>query len=138
MQAIESGTLPPVSFYKPSGEYDSHPGYAKLQSGEDHLFELVNKIEHSKLWKDSVVIVTFDDAGGFFDHVTPPKVDRFGPGERVPTLIISPFARHGFVDHTTYDTTSILKLIESKFNLRPLTKRDEKANNMLNSLTITP
>ncbi len=67
-----------------------------------------------------VVVITYDENGGFWDHVAPPKGDRFGPGTRVPTLIISPFARHGLVDHTLYDTTSILRLITRRFGLPEL------------------
>lgn len=131
---IALGKLPAVVFYKPIGEFDLHPGYSNLENSEEHVFGLIHKIEHSPLWKDSVIIVTFDDAGGFYDHVMPPRIDRFGPGERIPTLIISPFAKRGYIDHTTYDTTSILKLIEEKYNLKPLTKRDAKANDLLNAL----
>jgi phospholipase C len=132
--AIESGTLPAVAFYKPIGEVDLHPGYARLKESEDHVFGLVRKIEQSAAWKDSIIIITFDDTGGFWDHVPPPKFDRFGPGERVPALIVSPFAKKGFVDHTTYDTTSILKLIETKYDLKPLSDRDAKANDLTNAL----
>jgi len=131
---IEKGTLPPVSFYKPLGKVDMHPGYAQITESEAHIFDLVHKIEKSPAWKDSFIIITFDDAGGFWDHVPPPKGDRFGPGERIPTVIISPFAKRGFVDHTTYDTTSILKLIETKFGLKPLGDRDAKANDLTNAL----
>ena len=131
---IEKGDLPAVTFYKPLGNVDAHPGYARLIESEDHVFDLVAKIEKSPLWRDSIIIVTFDDTGGFWDHVAPPKGDRFGPGERTPTLIISPFAKRGFIDHRTYDTTSILKLIESKYGLQPLGERDAKANNLSNAL----
>jgi phospholipase C len=132
--AITAGKLPPVSFFKPLAKDDMHPGYSKLHSAEEHVFGLIQKIEQSPLWNDSVIIVTFDDAGGFWDHVPPPKGDRFGPGERIPTLIISPFSRKGFVDHTVYDTTSILKLIETKFGLKPLGTRDAKAHDLTNAL----
>jgi phospholipase C len=134
--AIESGNLPSVAFYKPIGEFNLHPGYSNMANSEEHIFKLIDKIEHSPQWKSTIVIVTFDDAGGFYDHVMPPKVDRFGPGERVPTLIISPFAKRGFIDHTIYDTTSILKLIEEVWRLPPLTKRDAQANDMLNALEV--
>lgn len=134
IKAIEDGTLPAISFYKPIGEVDLHPGYSRLKDSEEHVFGLVHQIEQSNLWKDSLIIVTFDDAGGFWDHVPPPQGDRFGPGVRVPTIIISPFAKKGFIDHTTYDTTSILKLIETKYGLEPLAERDAKANYLSNSL----
>ena len=70
-------------------------------------------IEQSPIWSKSIVIVTFDENGGYWDHVPPPKIDRWGPSTRVPTVIISPFAKKGFIDHTTYDSTAILKLIET-------------------------
>jgi phospholipase C len=111
-----------------------HPGYSRLKESEDHVFALVRKIEQSPLFRDSIIIVTFDDAGGWWDHVPPPKGDRFGPGERIPTLIISPFAKKGFIDHTTYDTTSILKLIETKYDLKPLGTRDANAGDLRNTL----
>lgn len=130
LSAIAAGTLPPVSFYKPNGPEDWHPAYAPLDDGQKHVFDIVRAIEASALWKDSVIIVTFDDTGGFWDHVAPPAGDRFGPGERVPTLIISPFARMHTVDHTVYDTTSILKLIEERFGLAPLGERDAKARSL--------
>lgn len=131
---IDQGRLPPVAFYKPIGALNEHPGYADLMSGEKHIAELLQKLEKSPLWKDMVVIVTYDENGGFWDHVPPPKGDQFGPGSRVPALIISPFARKGFVDHTVYDTTSLLKLIEQRHRLAPLTKRDGNAVGLENAL----
>jgi phospholipase C len=83
-----------------------------------------------------VVIVTYDEHGGFWDHVPPPKGDRWGPGSRVPTLIISPFSRGGHIDHTEYETNSILKLIETRFGLAPLGPRDAGANNLIRALNL--
>jgi phospholipase C len=134
IKAIETGTLPAVSFYKPIGALNEHPGYADLISVEQHIADLLARIEASSQWKNTLVIVTYDENGGFWDHVAPPKKDRWGPSTRVPTLIISPFAKRGFVDHTEYDTTSILKLIETRFSLKPLTDRDADANNFSNAL----
>ena len=79
------------------------------------------------------VIVTYDENGGFWDHVAPPKRDRWGPGVRVPTIVASPFAKTGFVDHTSYDPTSILSLIELRHGLVPLTDADTKATPLLNA-----
>jgi phospholipase C len=76
------------------------------------------------------VIVTYDENGGFWDHVPPAQMDRWGRGTRVPAIVISPFARAGFVDHTDYDTTSILALIERRWSLAPLGARDAAAANM--------
>jgi phospholipase C len=131
---IEKGELPPVVFYKPVGELNEHPGYADLLSGDQHVADLLAKLERSKLWKDSLVIVTYDENGGFWDHAAPPKLDRWGPGSRVPALIISPFAKRGYVDHTVYDTSSLLKLIETRFGLAPLGERDAAANDLSNAL----
>jgi phospholipase C len=131
---IKRGRLPPVAFYKPIGELNEHPGYADVISGEKHIAELLKQIEHSPIWKDAVVIVTYDEYGGFWDHVPPPAGDRWGPGSRIPTIIASPFAKRGYVDKTVYDTTSILKLIENRFGLEPLGERDRKANDLSNAL----
>jgi phospholipase C len=133
---IDRGDLPAVTFYKPPGSLNEHPGYADVVAGERHVAEIINRIERSQVWKDSVIIVTYDENGGFWDHAAPPQKDRWGPGSRVPTLVISPFAKRGFVDHTEYDTTSILKLIETRYGLEPLTARDASAGNLTNALNI--
>lgn len=127
---LKEGTLPAVSFYKPSGDSNWHPGYADVTTGDAHFAKIMKAIEESPVWKSSVVIVTFDENGGYWDHVPPPKGDRWGPGVRVPTLIISPFARRHFVDHTAYDTTSILRFIEARFGLEPLGERDRAAGDL--------
>jgi phospholipase C len=75
--------------------------------------------------------VTWDDFGGFYDHVPPPDVDKYGYGPRVPAIVISPYSRAGKICHTTFDFTSPLKLIETKFGLQSLTARDGKSNDML-------
>jgi len=131
---IETGHLPEVSFYKPIGEFNEHPGYSSVAAGERHAADLVKLIENSPIWADSLVIITYDENGGLWDHVAPPKKDRWGPGSRVPTLIISPFAKRGFIDHTEYDTTSILKLIETRYGIAPLASRDGAAADMTNAL----
>jgi acid phosphatase len=117
---IEKGDMPQVVFYKPQGTLNQHPGYADIVSGDEHIAQLIGKIKASPLWSSSVIIVTYDENGGFWDHVAPPKGDRWGPGTRIPTIIVSPFAKRGYVDHTPYDTTSIIKLITRRFALEPL------------------
>ncbi len=131
--AIKDGSLPAVSFVKPLGAENEHPGYATTDQGEKHVASLIDQIKNSPLWKDTAIIITYDENGGFWDHVAPPKIDKWGPGSRVPALIISPFARKGFVDHTQMDTTSILAFIENRFGLQPLADRDRAANNMLSA-----
>ena len=134
--AIRTGTLPAVTFYKPIGADDQHPGYASLVRGDYHTAQIIDEIQRSPIWNDTVIIVTYAGNGGIWDHVAPPKVDRWGPGMRVPTIIISPFAKRHFVDHTTYDTTSILKLIETRWHLPPLGDRDARAADLTNSLQL--
>lgn len=136
--AASAGALPAVSFYKPVGKYNQHPFYADLKSGDEHVADVVARLRESPNWKDMLIIVAADENGGAWDHVAPPQVDRFGPGARVPALIISPFAKKGFVDHTIYDTTSILKTIETRFGLAPLTTRDAKAHDLRNALEPEP
>ena len=128
VKAVETGTLPAVSFVKPFGPETQHPGYADITSGDHHAAELLRKIIASPQWGSTAVIVTYDEFGGFWDHVAPPKGDRWGPGTRIPALIVSPLAKRNHVDHTVYDTTSILAFIEKRFGLEPLTDRDAKAD----------
>ena len=110
LQALTTpNNLPAVSFIKPLGPDNEHPGYANLTQGQQHVADLVSAVQNSPYWADTAIIITYDENGGRWDHVAPPMVDRWGPGTRVPTIIISPFAKKGFVDHTQYDTTSILK-----------------------------
>jgi phospholipase C len=117
---IERGVLPAVAFYKPQGSLNEHPGYTDVLSGDTHIAALLAKIKASPLWASSAVIVTYDENGGFWDHAPPPPGDRWGPGSRVPAIIVSPYAKRGHVDHTVYDTTSILKFITRRFGLEPL------------------
>ena len=102
--------------------------------GEKHLEELIDDIRNGPDWNDCVIIITYDEHGGFWDHVAPPKIDKWGPGSRVPAIIISPFAKKHFVDHTQYETVSILSLIEKRWGLKPLSARDRKANPFLNAM----
>jgi phospholipase C len=130
---IQNNSLPSVSFLKPLGEENEHPGYADPAEGDMHTAQLIDLIRKSPAWQDTAIIITYDENGGFWDHVAPPAIDKWGPGSRVPTLIISPYAKKGFVDHTQYDTTSILKFIEKRWDLAPLTTRDASTNDMSNA-----
>lgn len=120
MAAIEAGTLPPVSFYKPQGDLNMHAGYASVEAGDEHLAKVVEALQASPLWPNTLVVITVDENGGWWDHVAPPKGDRWGPGTRIPAIIVSPHAKKGFVDHTMYDTGSILRLLTRRFGLRQL------------------
>ena len=131
--ALTTGGLPSVSFVKPLGANNEHPGYASLLQGQQNVVDLVGRVQASPYWEDTVIIITYDENGGRWDHVAPPRGDRWGPGTRVPTIIVSPYAKKGFVDHATYDTTAILKLIEMRWNLSPLGTRDAAANPISNA-----
>jgi acid phosphatase len=120
IKAIDSGELPQVAFYKPQGNLNEHAGYADVLDGDRHIAEIISHLQKSAQWAHMVVIVTYDENGGFWDHAAPPKGDRWGPGLRIPALIVSPYAKRGFVDHTLYDTTSILRFISRRFALPPL------------------
>jgi len=133
MTALQSGTLPAVSFVKPIGEENEHPGYADLAKGQQHVADLVAAIQASPVWHDTAIVITYDENGGRWDHVAPPKEDKWGPGTRVPTIIVSPYARKGFVDYTPYETVSILKFIETRWNLQALGERDAHANDLTNA-----
>jgi acid phosphatase len=124
----KAGKLPAVTFYKPQGNLNMHAGYADVASGDHHLVHVVKTLQKSPQWQNMVVIVTVDENGGWWDHVPPPRGDRWGPGTRIPALVVSPFAKRGHVDHTVYDTGSILRLITRVFDLdmlEGLRERDE-------------
>jgi len=134
--AAKAGTLPAVSFVKPLGKNNEHPGYANLMDGENHTVELINDVLNGPNGKDAVIIITYDENGGFWDHVAPPKIDtKWGPGTRVPAIIISPFAKTSYVDHTQYETISILAFIEKRWGLTPLNDRDKNANPLSSAFT---
>jgi phospholipase C len=99
----------------------------------DYVSYLVNQVMQSQYWQSSAIIITWDDYGGFYDHVAPPVIDSYGEGFRVPTLIISPWAKHGYVDHTVYEFGSMLKLAETIFNVPSLGTRDSTSNDMMNA-----
>ena len=113
----------------PLARRTSTPG-TPTSRGEQHTAELVEAVRSSHDWKKTAIVVTYDENGGFWDHVAPPVVDRWGPGTRVPTIVISPRARRDFVDHESYDTTSILATIERRYGLAPLSTRDAAANDL--------
>ncbi len=126
-QASE-GSLPQVVFYKPQGNFNQHPGYTNVTAGDAHIVDLIAKLQASPQWQNMVVVITWDEFGGQWDHVAPPKGDLIGPGTRIPALVISPIANKGTVDHTQYDTASVLRLITRRFGLDKLpglTQRDQ-------------
>ena len=120
LQDASAGTLPAVSFYKPQGNLNQHAGYANVADGDAHIAAVIAKLQASPQWKNMLVVVTYDENGGFWDHKAVPTGDAWGPGTRVPALIVSPWARHGVVDHTQYDTASTLRFITRRWGLETL------------------
>src|SRR5947207_13785865 len=114
-------TTPAVSYIYPSGDSERAPDPISL--GQQRVTSIVTAIQRSPAWSSSAILVTWSDWGGYYDHVRPPQVDSHGYGFRVPMLVISPFARAGFVDHTTSDFSSILKFIEGTYSLRSEERR---------------
>ena len=125
---IANNALPSVVWINPA--QSEHPPQ-DVKEGEKNTVSLVNEIMQSDYWNSTAIFITWDDWGGWYDHVPPPQVDKFGYGFRAPLLIISPYAKQGFVDHTLSDHTSILKFIETLFSLSPLAERDAKANDLM-------
>jgi phospholipase C len=135
--AVQTSALPAVAFVKFLGLLNEHPGYSDVAKSEKHAVDLINAIMASDNWKDTAIILTYDENGGQWDHVAPPTTDKWGPGTRVPTIIISPYAKKGYVDPTPYDTTSILATIEHRWGLDPLTSRDAAITDLANAFDFT-
>jgi phospholipase C len=143
-----AGELPQVSFVDPrfAGEDqgasgDDHP-HADIRVGEYFMYQVYKAVTTSPAWRHTVLVVNFDEWGGFFEHVPPPLAPDVNPdyqqrGFRVPCLLISPFARRSYVSHAVYDHTSILKMIEWRWDLQALSVRDAKANNLADELDLS-
>ena len=126
---IEAGALPPVTWITPRFEYSEHPEYSMCW-GERFTTQVVDALMENGYWEDTAIFITWDDWGGFYDHVDPPVVDGFGLGFRVPTITLSPFAKEGYRDHKLGEFSSILRFIENNWDLGSLTARDRKGNDM--------
>lgn len=130
---IQNGQLPAVSWIVQGFDDSDHPPHS-LCRGESYTVNQINALMQSPYWNSSAIFLAWDDWGGFYDHYPPPPPpDQFAFGPRVPMIIISPFAKPGYISHTPYEFTSILKFIEEDFGLDPMTSRDANANDMLDS-----
>ncbi|MGH2694536.1 MAG: phospholipase C [Actinomycetota bacterium] len=128
---IRQERLRKISWVVPGPGVNEHPGGPSVCVGENWTVQHINAIMRSKYWKNTVIFITWDDFGGFYDHQPPPHYDIMGLGPRVPMLIISPWTKHGFVDKTVYEFSSVLTFIETIFGLECMTPRDCQAANML-------
>ncbi len=142
LHAAKTGKLPAVSFVKPLGNDNEHPGYASEPNGSDHLVDLIKAIENGPQAKNTLIVVTYDEFGGQWDHVSPPGMgntqgahDEFGPGTRIPALVIGRRIEESGVDHTVYDTTSIMRTIEAQWHLQPVASRDAVVNDLRSAVS---
>ncbi len=132
VQDAASGKLPAVSWLVSPYTLSEHPP-ASSCAGENWTVQQINAVMQGPDWNSTVIFLAWDDFGGFYDHVSPPVLDQFGLGARVPLIIISPYAKSAYISHTQYEFSSFLAFTEWLFGLSPLTTRDSKANNMLDS-----
>ena len=126
---LENGTLPAVAYIAPAGASEHPPG--SIRSGQKFVKSLIQALMRSSAWDSSAFLVTYDDWGGWYDHVPPPQVDEHGYGMRVPAFMVSPYAKRGHIDSTVLDFTSIMTFIEQNWGIEPLAERDAKSNNFL-------
>ena len=141
---VESGQMPQVSWVIPEEPYNEHPGAGKsVCAGENWFVHLVNTVMRSKYWKETAIVLVWDDFGGFYDHMVPPQYDIMGLGPRTPALIISPWTKRGdnpkggFIDHTEYEFSSVLRFIEDLHGLEPMTDRDRRASPLAGAFDFT-
>jgi phospholipase C len=128
---LQNGALPSVSYIIPSGASEHPP--SNLMSGQRFVKNILQELMRSSAWESSAFMLAYDDWGGWFDHVNPIQVDQYGYGPRVPAILVSPYAKNHYIDHTILDFTSILKFIEQNWNIAPLATRDTNANNFLDA-----
>jgi phospholipase C len=121
---IQNGTLPAVSFVKPSGLVDGHPSSSKLDLFEGFVQKIVDAVQaNPTLWASTAIFITFDEGGGYYDSGYVQPLDYFGDGTRIPLLVVSPFVTAGHIAHDYADHVSILKFIERNWKLTPVTNR---------------
>jgi phospholipase C len=132
VEDIRRNALPPVTWITPRFELSEHPEY-NFCHGENWSTKVIDAVMRSDMWKDTAIFLTWDDYGGFYDHVPPPQVDDFGFGIRVPMLMLSPYAKEGKVSHELGEFSSVLRFIEDNWNLSTLTRRDRTATPLLSS-----
>jgi phospholipase C len=125
----KNGNLPSVAWVTTPSVVSEHTP-ASVCTGENWSVSLLQALAAGPQWSQSAMFITWDDFGGFYDHVAPTQIDKYGLGFRVPLLVVSPFAKGGTIDHTRAEFSSVLKFIETDFDLPPLTDRDKSAADM--------
>jgi len=133
---IQHGDLRQVTWVVPNGLNSDHSLFTN-GTGPSWVAAVVNAIGKSQYWQNTAILLTWDDWGGWYDHVAPPQIDRMGLGFRVPLIVISPYARRGYVSHTQHEFGSILKRIEETFNLGSLNLRDARSDDLSDCFDFT-
>jgi phospholipase C len=126
---IKADRLPAVTWITPRFQLSQHPEY-NFCYGQNWTIQVIDAIMKSPMWEDTAIFLTWDDFGGFYDHVPPVRLDKFGLGIRVPMVTISPYAKQGYIDGTLGEFSSVLRFIENNWGLTQLTRRDRIANDM--------
>jgi phospholipase C len=134
---LASGQIGNVTWIQAAPSTSEHPALGGVSHGADWTRQVVNAIAASPYWDTCAILITWDDWGGFYDHVAPPQVDRFGLGFRVPAIVVSPWAKKGLVDHTLHDHSSFVKQVETTFGIAPMTARDAAAEDLSNAFDFT-
>src|SRR5579883_1490270 len=127
---LAAGDVGNVTWLRPCPTNSEHPLFGGVDEGAEWTQAVVEAIGRSKYWEKCAIFITWDDFGGFYDHVAPPQLDRMGLGFRVPCIVVSPYAKKGSVDHTLYEHSSVLKFVESLHDLPAMTARDAASETM--------
>lgn len=134
---VQNGTLAPVTWVVPAAPYSDHPSNAANGEGPDWVGNVVNAIGESPFWNSTVILISWDDWGGWYDHVPPPTIDKMGLGFRVPLIVVSPYAKHGYISHTQHEFGSFLHFMEETLGLPSLGTRDTKSDDLSDCFDFT-
>ena len=134
---IEAGNLAQVTWIVPAFSYSDHASKGLTAEGPDWVASITNAIGASPFWDSTAIFISWDDWGGWYDHVNPPQVDPMGLGFRVPLIVVSPYARHGYISHTTHEASGFLRYTEEVFNLPNLGQRDVGADDFADCFDYT-
>lgn len=134
---VAKGALPAISWVSPDDANSDHAGFGKTDTGPAWVASIVNAVGKSKYWNSTAIIVVWEDWGGWYDHVAPPQLDYAGLGVRVPMIVVSPYAKTGYVDHTQYEFGSIIRFVEDTWSLGRLGTTDTRATSIANAFDFT-
>jgi phospholipase C len=128
---VDGGTLPALSYIQPNPGHSMHPGSGSITTAANWLDGFIKRVQSSNQWSSTAIVILWDESGGWWDHVSPPQIDSQGLGARVPMIVISPYAKRGYVSHVQMDHVSVLRFIQWNWSLGTLNTRNTLSNNML-------